>query len=267
MPYHQFGNLSIYYEVHGEGVPLILIRGLGSNADHWYAQVPAFSKNYKVITFDNRGIARSSDPGGDFSVPMMAKDTLALMDTLGLQRAHVLGLSMGGMIAQELVINHPDRIIGLILVSTHCGGSEQVRPSAEVDDLFQKMVYVADAESKIKAAPTLFDRQTLENFPEIAKRYAEISLKHPVSSVTLVKQWQAVLKHDSFSRLPKITLPTLVLTGSTDLLIPPANSKILADRIPGAELHVVPGGGHQVLVEQPELCNEAILAFLRRVDD
>jgi len=95
MPYKELANINLYYEVHGQGAPLIMIRGLGSNLDHWYAQAPTVAQYYKVIMFDNRGIARSSDPGGDYTVPMMAADTLGLMDALDLEQAYVMGLSMG----------------------------------------------------------------------------------------------------------------------------------------------------------------------------
>ncbi len=220
MPYQELGNIKLYYEVHGQGTPLVMIRGLGSNLDHWYAQAPTFAQYYKVIMFDNRGIARSSDPGGDYTVPIMAVDTLGLMDALELQKAYVMGLSMGGMIAQELAINYPDRIKGLILVCTHCGGTEQVGPSAEVSALFKEMVFENTPEAKVKAASTLFDRQTLEHSPEIPAYYSQVSLKHPAKAEILIKQWQAVLQHDTFDRLPQITAPTLVITGAEDLLIP-----------------------------------------------
>ena len=267
MPYRQLDDLRIYYEVHGQGAPLVMIRGLGSNLDHWYAQAPTFSQYYKVIMFDNRGIARTNDPGGDYTVPMMAADTLGLMDGLELQKAYVMGLSMGGMIAQELAINCPDRVKGLVPFCTHCGGTEQVGPSPEVSALFKEMVFENTPEAKVKAASTLFDRQTLEHSPEIPTYYSEVSLKNPAKAEILIKQWQAVLQHDTFDRLPRITAPTLVITGAEDLLIPPANSKTLAEKIPRAELMIIPGGGHQILIEQPALCNEAILDFLRRCED
>jgi 3-oxoadipate enol-lactonase len=257
------GNIDLYYEFHGDGDPLILIRGLGSNADHWYEQVPVLSKDYRVVTFDNRGMARSGDPGGDFSIKDMAMDTLGLMGVLGIKKAYVLGLSMGGMIAQEMAIHFPERIDRLILACTHCGGPHQVSASAEIRALFMDMIYVASPEAKMKAAACLFDPNTLEKRPEVAGKYSEISLKHPADSKLLRRQWEAALKHDTYDRLPQIKAPTLVLTGAADLLVPPENARILAERIPSAVQKVISGGGHQVLVEQPEACNEAILQFLR----
>ncbi|MGC8657640.1 MAG: alpha/beta fold hydrolase [Desulfomonilaceae bacterium] len=267
MPYCQQDKLNIYYEIHGQGSPLVMIRGLGSNADHWYAQTEFFAKFFKVLIFDNRGIARSSDPGEDYTVPAMAADTVGLMDALKLKMAYVMGLSMGGMIAQELAINYPDRIKGLVLVCTHCGGSRQTQPSAEVSALFKEMVYENSPEAKVNAATTLFHLHTLKNFPEIPKYYSDVSLKNPASTEILIKQWGAVLQHDTYSRLPRIGAPTLVLSGDGDVLIPPENSKILAERIPNAELEIVPNAGHQVLIEQAALCNEAILNFLRRCEN
>jgi pimeloyl-ACP methyl ester carboxylesterase len=266
MPEINVGETSLYYEIHGEGRPLVMIRGLGSNADHWYSQVPALAAEYRVITFDNRGIARSPDPGGEFTVGMMAKDTLNLLDVLALERPHILGLSMGGMIAQELAINHPERVGGLILACTHPGSDRQVRASAEVEELFLAMVYEASPEAKVAAAPTLFDPKNLAERPEVAQEYAQVSLRHPAGAKILTKQWIAVLGHDTHDRLDQIKSPTLVLTGEADVLIPPENSELLAQRIPDAKLAVVPGGGHQILVEQAAVCNQIILDFLADLD-
>ncbi|MBU1274797.1 MAG: alpha/beta hydrolase [Proteobacteria bacterium] len=267
MPEANVGDITLYYEIHGQGRPLVMIRGLGSNADHWYGQVPALSERYQVVVFDNRGVARSSDPGGPLSVRQMAGDTLGLLDALGLESPLVFGLSMGGMIAQELAINHSQRLSGLVLACTHPGGPHQVRPTAEVEALFKDMVYLATPEAKRAAAPTLFDPKTLEQRPQVAAEYAEVSLRHPAGADILTRQWNAVLGHDTYDRLPQIQAPTLVLTGDADVLIPPGNSEILAQRIPGAKLAVIPGGGHQILVEQPAPCNQAVLAFLGDLDD
>lgn len=262
MPEVNLGDTSIFYESHGKGHPLLMIRGLGSNAAHWYSQIPDLAAHYRVITFDNRGIARSPDPGGDFTVPMMAADTLGLMDALELDRPHVMGLSMGGMIAQELAINHPGRVAGLILACTHPGGRHQIRPSKQVEAIFTRMVYEDTPEAKRNAAPSLFDPRTLEERPHLALEYTQVSLKHPAGAGILTKQWEAVLGHDTFDRIHRIKASTLVLTGDADLLIPPENSGILTRCIPDARLKIVPGGGHQILVEQPMLCNRAILDFL-----
>jgi len=261
----KIGKAEIYYELVGRGNPLVMIRGLGSNADHWYEQIPALVKKYQLLIFDNRGVARSSDPGGTCTISAMAADTIALMDAVGIHQAHILGLSMGGMIAQEIAINSADRVNSLILAATHCGGDQQVRPSPEVAKLLDDMVYVATNEAKLAAVACLFTKQTLETRSEVIQQYVQISLKFPASQQIVQKQWEAVMAHDSWSRLPSITAPTLVLTGSEDVLIPPENATILAERIPNSRLVNIEGGGHQVFVEQPGPCNQAVDQFLESI--
>ena len=266
MPEVKLNDFSIYYESHGEGEPLIMIRGLGSNADHWYAQVPELSKHYRVITFDNRGIGRSGDPGGAFTVPDMAADAIGVMDALGIESAHILGLSMGGMIAQELVLSNPKRVKGLVLVVTHCGAEHQVNATDEVMQTIQRMAVDDSIEARTKAAVVFFAPATLSDRLDVVQEYGTVSMKHPAGGEILQRQMGALQTHDTYDRLPQIKAPTLVLTGAEDVLIPPENSRIIADRIPGAECLVLEGGGHQILIEQPEACNRAIIDFLKKVD-
>jgi 3-oxoadipate enol-lactonase len=262
LPHINVNTLPIYYEIHGQGMPLIMIRGIGSNADHWYKQVPLLAKKYRVVAFDNRGIARSSDHGVEFSIWDMAIDTLGLMDALKVEKAHILGLSMGGMVAQEIAIAQPERVLGLILACTHPGGSKQIRPTNQVLNLFSEFIRKRSQDSWLKAAPFIFDPYTLSKRPNLVSEYIEKSRKYSVDSDILLRQWRAILTHDTYSRLGKIKSPTLVLTGDRDVLIPPDNSKLLVEKIAQSRLVVIPGGGHQILIEQPELCNHAIIDFL-----
>ncbi|MBW1682640.1 MAG: alpha/beta fold hydrolase [Deltaproteobacteria bacterium] len=266
MPYANVNGAEIYYEIHGEGYPLLLIRGLGSNADHWYPQVPAFSRRYRVIVFDNRGIARSRDPGGSFTIGTMADDALGLLEALSIPRAHVAALSMGGMIAQVLALSHPERLNGLVLACTHCGGEHAVRPSDDVRALMGRYIATASPEDAARAAPCLFTRKTLEEAQHLLRPYLEASARYRPSAEILQKQWTAIQGHDTWAGLPRIQAPTLVLTGDEDVLVPPENTKILAQRIPGAEALVIPGGAHQFLVERAEASNRAVLEFLDSVD-
>jgi pimeloyl-ACP methyl ester carboxylesterase len=263
MPSAIVNGQPIYYESHGHGYPLVLIRGLGSNADHWYAQVPEFSKHFRTIVFDNRGIGRSGDPGGDFSIQDMAGDTVGLMAALAIPQAHILGVSMGGMIAQRIALDHPGRVRGLVLVVSHCGGAHQVRPSAQIAQLVGEMVTVGSPESRIKALPAFFDPETLKSNLACAQTYAAVSLKYPADARILSRQFKAIQEFDLHDRLPEIQAPTLVVASTGDVLIPPGNSEILAARIPHARRVAIPGGGHQILVEQPEACNRAVIDFLK----
>ena len=264
MPYSDINRCTYYYETIGEGEPLVMIRGLGSNSDHWYPQVPVLSKHYRMLVFDNRGIARSSDVEGPYSILGMAADIIGLMVRAGIEKAHILGVSMWGMIAQEIALNYPERVKGLVLCVTHCGGTRQVPPGEEISGIFSKMIQEGTDEAKNAAAAVLFTPETLEQRLELAVQYAEVSLKHPVPADILTKQMNAVREFDAWDRLPQITAPTLVLGADQDFLIPPENAKILADRIPKAELVIVKGGGHQVLIEQPETCNQTVLNFLKK---
>lgn len=266
MPEATVKDCTIYYESHGEGGPLLLIRGLGSNADHWYAQVPELSRHYRVITFDNRGIGRSGDPGGAFTVVDMAEDAVGLLDALRIDSAHILGLSMGGMIAQEMALRHPQRVKGLVLVVTHCGGEHQVKAGDDVMATLQRLTVDDSLDARAKAAAVFFAPRTLADRADVVQEYATVSMKHPAGVEILQRQMTAVQTHAAFGRLDRIEAPTLVLTGADDVLIPPENSTILADRIPGAECRIIDGGGHQILIEQPEACNRAIIGFLKKVD-
>ena len=262
MPIAKTENLDIYYEIIGQGEPLVMIRGISSNVDHWYEQVPVLSKKYRLLIFDNRGIARTSDPGGSFSTRDMAADTVALMEAVGIDKAHVLGYSMGGMIAQEMALTHPQKVHGLILVSTDCGISLRIKAKPEFSGLFTEMIRLGTNEAKQAAAACLFSKQTLETRPDIIQRYAEVSARFPASQHTLSRQWAAITRHDACDRLADISSPTLVITGSEDELIPPENAKVMAERIPDAQMISIDGGGHQFLLEQPEAFNEAVMGFL-----
>ena len=262
MPAAKIGSHSLYYELIGQGHPLVMIRGVGSNVDHWYDQVPALSEKFQLLVFDNRGIARSSDPGGPFSTRDMAADTTALMDAVGIEKAHVLGYSMGGMIAQEMALNHAHRIAGLILVATDCGISLRIKAKPEASRRFSEMIRLGTDEAKVAAADCLFAKQTFERKPEVIQRYTDVSQRFPASQKILAKQWAAVTQHDACSRLPNIAAPTLAMTGSEDELIPPQNAALLAEKIPSAQMISIDGGGHLFLIEQPRQFNQAVINFL-----
>ncbi|MFH2132434.1 MAG: alpha/beta fold hydrolase [bacterium] len=152
----------------------------------------------------------------------------------------------------------------LILCVTHPGGQNQVSPSAEIAGIFRRMVAEGSPEAKAAAAPALFAAVSLEKKQPLIAEYAAISLKYPVPASILTKQWEALAGFDAWDRLPQISAPTLVLSAAEDSLIPPANAGLLADRIPGSELLILQEAGHQVLIEQAELANAAVLAFLKK---
>ena len=263
MPRVIVGEQVIYYEIAGSGFPLVLIRGLGSSAAHWYDQLPVFAGHFSVVAFDHRGIGRSPQTTGcHCSIGSMAADTIGLMDVLGICRAHVLGVSMGGMIAQELAINYPERISGLVLVSTHCGGRLSVRPDLWVLDRMQQWIATGKAQDFEMALTCLFTSETQQDHPDIIARFRKTTHQFEPIGNTLKLQWQAVSNHNVGERLAQIKAPTLVITGSKDILIPPGNADILKEYIPNARKMIIEGGGHVVHMEQPETFNAEVLDFL-----
>ncbi len=262
MPLVKAGSIALYYEMHGQGFPLVLIRGLGSNADHWYCQVPTLSRRFNVVIFDNRGIARSEKSKDPITIAVMAQDTVALMQGLGISKAHVLGISLGGMVAQEIAMRFPEKVRGLVLGCTHCGGGHVVRKPITDDGITPEDLYSDEPATAAKALKILFAEKTLHRTPQVIERYLEASRAHPPSREILRKQREAVMGFDFWGNLPKIDAPTLVITGAEDVLVPPENSKLIAGRIPGARLEIVADGGHQFMVEQPEVANRLILDFL-----
>jgi len=260
-------GIRLYYEIHGQGFPFLLIRGLGSNADHWYEQVPAFSAHYQVIVFDNRGIGRSDAGEGDFTISTMAADIKGLMDGLGLRKAHILGVSLGGLVAQEMALAYPQRVQGLVLGVTACGGPHVVRrPEARYNVAPEKMFTGSQADAR-QALSALFAEKTLKDNFEKVERYLATSRRYPPTPEVLMQQRKAAETYDAFDDLPRITAHTLVLAGSDDARLPPENSRILSQRIPNAKLHIIEGGGHMVMLEQPRLANQIILDFLKAVDE
>ena len=262
MPKIKVQDIHLYYEMQGEGYPLLLIRGLGSNADHWYCQIQEFSSRYCVVSFDNRGIGRSEKPDGPFSISTMARDTVGLMDAIGISKAHILGISMGGMVAQEVALRYPHRVNGLVLGCTHCGGDHAEGPSEEVINIFAEYISSGTPEAAQEVQKCLFTERTLREASEVAQRYQEVSQRFPPTTEILIYQMQAVQGHNTWDELHHIQTPTLVLTGDEDILVPPENSSILAERIPNALIQVIEGGAHQFLVEQADAFNEAVLHFL-----
>lgn len=257
-------GIEIYYRELGSGDPLLLIMGLSANADWWD---PTFlrilAEHFHVVTFDNRGAGRSSKPPGPYTIPQMAADAVALMDRLGWSSAHVLGMSMGGMIAQELTLLYPERVRKLVLVVTTCGGQEQVLAAPEV----YKILYMPKEGISPEAIARstlhlLFPRSFIRENPEMMEEVIQALLRAPISPECFTYQLTAIMKWSDFPRLKDIRKETLIITGSEDILIPPENSRILAQAIPHSRLVEYEGGGHGLITQFPREVAEEVIAFL-----
>lgn len=273
----QVNGIELHYEEHGTGDPLLLIMGLAADSLAWIFQLPAFAEHYRTIVFDNRGVGRSSKPSGPYTIPQMADDARALLDQLGVDRAHVLGVSMGGMIAQELALRSPERVRSLVLACTYAKPDEGVGRQLEASLTLFGGSRGPNGEIQVDLSqldpmtffqhllPSVFNAQfIMAELPKLMQVFSG-ALQFGFSMDAILAQVAATQSHDAVERLAHITAPTLVLTGDADLLIPPHNSELLAARIPGAKLVTIPGGSHGFNFETPDLFNRAVLEFLTTV--
>jgi pimeloyl-ACP methyl ester carboxylesterase len=266
MPYVKVGDINMYYEITGEGEPLLLIMGLGADISRWHDIIPVFSKEYAVIAFDNRGVGMTDKPDIPYTMEMMADDTAGLLDALGIGSTHTFGVSLGGMIAINYALRHPDKIRSLILGCTRCGGEHSIPdPEGGASALNPELIEVLSAEERARAMlPFLWSQEFIENNPDIVEEHIEIAKGHPIDPVGYRHQMEAAGTNDTYDRLPEIKLPTLVIAGTGDCLIPFENSQIIASRIPGAELVLLEGKGHGFHSEAIEESTRIITDFMKR---
>ena len=261
MPKASTREITTYYEEAGSGEPLLMIMGLGGDLQAWALQAPALSKHFRVITYDNRGAGRTSAPDRPCSISQMAGDAVALLDALGIQKAHVLGFSMGGYIAQELVLNHPERVNKLILLATAPGIDGYGR--TVVNTLVDVRRTNMSREQVVRNMSIWLYTADLLNDPGRYERAILNSVSNPYAQQdhAFIRQAEAILGFDARDRLGGVKSATLVVTGKEDILVPPRNGEALAKLIPGAALKML-SGGHVGCIEFPHEYNAAFTEFL-----
>jgi len=267
VPIAKVGDINIYYEIHGKGEPLVLIYGYAGHAGLWFRQIPILSKKYRVIAFDNRGMGRSDKPDIPYTMAMMAEDVAGLLDVLRIDAAHIFGISMGGMIAQHFALNYPQRVISLMLGCTYCGGicAVPIKPEALAAFAdFGRINEMGPEQFVRQLMPFLFSQEFSDRHPDIVDETVAKQVEYPILLHGLVRQGEAIMGHDTYDRLSEIRLPTLVIAGDNDGLIPFENSRILASRIPKSESATVNGAGHLFFIEDPQESNKVVLSFLGR---
>jgi len=263
MPKVKVNDIQIYYEMHGEGFPLVMITGLSGNIDWWPSRmIQGLSKNFKTLMFDNRGAGRTDVSDRECTIRLFADDTAGLMDALKISKAHVLGISMGGMIAQELALNYPKRVEKLVLCSTNCGGAKSILPAQKVLDVLTADVSGLSVEEVARMiVPVCFTKDFIDNTPDFIELLIRQILKAPISNEAYKQQLNAIMQFDTYDRLSRIKAPTLVLRGKRDILVPPENGPILANAIPDAKLVNLEKSAH-LLAEDMEEMIHVLTEFL-----
>ena len=265
MPELQANGQTLFYEERGEGEPLLCIMGLATDSLAWIPQLKAFTARHRTITFDNRDVGRSSQADGPYEITDMAQDTLALADGLGLDSFHLLGLSMGGTIAQELALAAPERVRTLTLAVTYPRAGAWAKRNGE---LWLDRARNMSREDRVDESMLL--TMSEEFFEDAEKvewlRNAILGNPHPQPVEAFARQLHASRRHDAADRLGSLTMPVHVIGAEHDVLVPVWRSKKLAELIPGAKLTVIPGAPHGANLERSEEFNEAVLGFIEEND-
>jgi len=253
MPTARIGDIHIHYDTRGQGEPLLLIMGYRGSGWMWGEEfISLLARSFQVIYFDNRGTGLSDKPDTLYTIPIMADDAAGLLRHLGIRQAYIFGVSMGGMIAQELVLRHPQMVRRLVLGCTSCGGPQAFLASLEV---LAKLIHPPDLtleEAVRRQWTVMFSPKFLETQQDFLEMLTQRALFHPAPPHTSLRHLMALQRFNTYGRLGMITTPTLVITGADDVIVPPANSLLLATRIHGAYLEMLKHTGHGFFWEVSE---------------
>jgi len=258
MPRVEVNGLGIYYEEHGSGPPLVLIGGLGADTSLWSKQLPEFSRQFRVVVFDNRGAGRTDKPDEPYSIPMLAADTAGLMHALGIERAHVVAASLGGLVAQELVLTHPEMVDRLVLVCTTSNGPRSVRPSLwALIPMLLRLRRTGDAAADTRRAFSVFAHpKWLEANRDEVETFVAWRVAHPQPRYAFERQRASIRGFHREDRLGTITAP------DSDRVVPVANARVLGGLIPHARVVILEDSGHACSFDRRDRFNEVVLDFL-----
>jgi pimeloyl-ACP methyl ester carboxylesterase len=246
------GDRKLSYVRRGSGEPLLLIMGMAGHIGLWRDDFLAqLEPDFDVVAYDHRGIGDSTDVDGQFTIAELADDAAALLDALGWSSAHVFGISMGGMIAQELVLNHPERVRRLVLGCTYCGGP-RTNPMAPGPMRMMTAMNSGNLEAALRAGfeANLSPAWTADEAHW--REFHDVALAARVPVPVVLRQAQAAFVHDTSTRLPAVTAPTLVMAGTADEMVLYPNNEVIAALIPGATMHPFPDAGHLYWWEHPD---------------
>ena len=266
MPFVQLQDIRLHYEVIGQGPPLVMLMGLRGGQAWFYRQIPELSQYFQLILVDNRGSGLSGKPDAPYTVTGMAADTIGLLEAINLESAHFLGISLGGCIAQEVALSFPQKVKGLILACTTCGGSEALALPKHVLARFDEQDSKSHEDALRSNLRILFSDRYLNEQAQQVEAFVTVAIedKQPMSAFR--RQVEALRKFSSARHLPGLTQPTLITTGSDDGFIPAENSMILAGLIPDSSLTVFPKGRHCFFIEMAGRFNREAISFLHQFD-
>ncbi len=260
----QVGDIEMAYKVMGQGEPLVMIIGGNGAMDWWPPEFLAnLSSKYKVIVFDNRGMGYTTASPANFSISQFANDTAGLMDAIGIKQANILGISMGGFVAQELAIDHPEKVKRLILLATYCGGPQATAINPEAARKIPDLSNLSNlSRQDIKNfSEVMYPQKWLAENPDFYNRslwVKETSLPENLKrQLVAIYQWPG-----SYDRLDRVKAPTLIVAGMDDLIVPPENSLILANRINGSWLVRLENAGHGLVIQYPDKLVRIVTDFI-----
>jgi len=263
MPHQTVNGIKIHYEEQGQGEPLMLINGLAFPMDLWFAQIEELSRSFRVIALDNRGIGQSGKPDEEYSIALMASDAVGLLEALGIARAHVAGLSMGGFIAQEIALSRPDIVNRLVLVATGMGGARSRELGKPFWEKAVEAIAGKPAEEVYRTDMTLMAAPGFaEDHPDILDRSVLLRMKHPQPLYAFMRQFAACNVFDINGRAGNITQPTLIILGSDDPIFPIALADDYRRTLPQAKMIVYEKCGHAILLEKADRLNRDVREFL-----
>jgi pimeloyl-ACP methyl ester carboxylesterase len=261
MPLVRAGEIELSYERSGSGPPLLLIMGMSGTALHWGGPfLDELREEFDVIAYDHRGVGASTRLDEDITIVQMAEDAAALLAALDIDAAHVLGISMGGMVAQELALRDPGRILTLTLGCTYCGGPGSELPDPARLAGLRAAMSSGDPERALRAGWEINVSRAMVDDADAYARFLEIASRRRVAVPVVMAQLRACAAHDTGARLPGLGAPTLVIHGTEDALLPVANGRLIASLIPHARLEILEGVGHLFFWERPERSAELVRA-------
>ena len=260
-------GVNIFYEVRGQGDPLVMIQGYGQYSLQWGSLPDELARQYRVVLIDNRGTGRSDKPDTPMTIPMLAADVARVLDALSIDKAHIFGVSKGGLIAQRFAINYPQRVIHLILGCSIPGGEHHIQPPADGMRILFDVGYLKSRTPEQLTLETfrfLCTDEFIEENPEAYRYYHRVTMANPTPGYTYKHQAAAIDGEDTWAGLADIRMPTMFITGTSDRLVPCENSEIMAKQVTGAELVMLQDKRHGFYIEAMESTRTSIDDFIKR---